>query len=367
MQYFILTLFLSFFLSFLSSFVGKPVNDHRGALTLSHPMEHGTIMTWNDMETVWQHTYSALSATSTTSASASSNTLSAITSSTVKSSNHPLLITEAPLTAKKQREKMAQIFFESLHVPALYITPSSPLALYASGRTTGLVLECGEGVTSATPIYEGFAISHGISRAEYGGAEITKQLSLLLRKAGVSLHTTAEIETVRSIKETSSYISSNPSLEETMVLEGRYRPPTTVNETYRLPDGTRLNLGPELFRAPEILFRPNLIGLEYPGIADLVSLSIAKSDLNLRASLLSNVLLSGGTTTTKGLGARMLQELRKNTAPDVKVRIWAPNDRTHLTWVGGSILASLSTFRSLWITKDTWEEEGPNAIHKVAI
>lgn len=355
------------------SFVGKPVQDHRGALTLHHPMEHSTITSWSDMETVWSYTYSSLgsssSSSSSTASSSSANTLSSITTNPngINPSNHPLLVTEAPLTSKKQREKMAQIFFESLHVPAVYITPSSPLALYASGRTTGLVLECGEGVTTATPIYEGYAVTHAISRGEYGGAEVTKQLSLLLRKAGVALHTTAEIETVRSIKETASYVAANPSLEETMVIEGRYRPPTSSQETYRLPDGTRLNLGPELFRAPEVLFRPNLVGLEYPGLSDLLSLSIAKSDLDLRTSLLSNILLAGGTTTTRGLGARLLTEVRKNTAPDVKVRIWAPNDRTHLTWVGGSILGSLSTFRSLWITKDTWEEEGPNAIHRVAL
>jgi centractin len=67
-----------------------------------------------------------------------------------------VLLTEAPLSSRTQRERAAACFFESLHVPALCISPAPPLALYASGRTTGLVLDVGDGVSAATPVYEGF-------------------------------------------------------------------------------------------------------------------------------------------------------------------------------------------------------------------
>lgn len=279
-----------------------------------------------------------------------------------KSSDHPVLLTEAPHTSKTQRERAAQVMFESLHVPALYISPSSTLALYASGRTTGVVLECGEGSTHATPIYEGYALPHAITRADYGGGEVTNHLGLLLRKSGVPLHTTSEREAIRSMKESACYVSANPSLDEAAVIDGRYQ-----GAEYRLPDGQRISLGPELFRAPELLFKPSIAGLEYRGVHELVSMAVQKSDMDLRPALLQSVLLAGGSTATKGFGARMLQELRRVSPTDVKIKVWAPSDRQILAWVGGSILGSLGTFKSLWVTKDQWEEEGPAAIHRAAL
>jgi centractin len=249
------------------------------------------------------------------------------------------------------------MLFEQIHVPALYISPSSPLSLYATGRTTGLVLDSGEGVTHATPIYEGFVVPHATLRSEFGGRDVTEWLSLLMRKAGTTLNCAAELETVKDVKESTCFISQHPNLDEASVTEGRFSP-----AEYRLPDGQRISVGAERFRAPEILFRPSLAGLECRGVGDLVASSIQRTDLDLRTSLYSSVVLTGGSTLTRGFGARLLSEMRK-LSPDVKLRIWAPTDRQILTWVGGSILASLGTFKSLWITKEQYEEEGSRCLH----
>jgi hypothetical protein len=110
------------------------------------------------------------------------------------------LLTEAPLNPRRNREKSAEIFFETFNVPALFVSLQAVLSLYATGRTTGVVLDAGDGVTHAVPIYEGFAMPHSIMRVDVAGRDVTRYLRLLLRKEGVNFRTTAEFEIVRTIK-----------------------------------------------------------------------------------------------------------------------------------------------------------------------
>lgn len=117
-----------------------------------------------------------------------------------------MLLTEAPLNPRKNREKAAEIFFETFNVPALFISMQAVLSLYASGRTTGIVLDSGDGVTHTVPVYEGFAMPHAIMRIDVAGRDITDHLQLLLRKAGYNFSTSAEHEIVRTIKESACYV-----------------------------------------------------------------------------------------------------------------------------------------------------------------
>jgi centractin len=93
-----------------------------------------------------------------------------------------------------------QVFFETFGVPAMFVAPQAILALYASGRTTGVVLDSGDGVTHCVPVYEGFAVTHAITRSDVAGRDVTERLQLLLRRAGAALHSSAEKEIVRQIK-----------------------------------------------------------------------------------------------------------------------------------------------------------------------
>lgn len=161
---------------------------------------------------------------------------------------------------------------------------------YSTGRTTGVVLDSGDGVTHAVPIYEGFAMPHSIMRVDIAGRDVSRYLKLLLRKEGINFRTTAEFETVRTIKEKACYLASNPLKEESV---------ETEHLNYTLPDGNSIQIGPARFRAPEVLFRPDLIGEECEGLHEVLMYSIQKSDLDLRKVLFKNIVLSGGSTLFK--------------------------------------------------------------------
>lgn len=208
------------------------------------------------------------------------------------------MLTEAPLNPRTNRDTAAQIFFETFNVPALFTSIQAVLSLYASGRTTGIVLDSGDGVSHAVPVYEGFAMPSSIRRIDVAGRDVTEHLQMLLRKSGTVFHTSAEKEVVRIIKEKTAYISLDPKREEKEWASGG----TAKSEDYTLPDGSILKLGPERFRAPEVLFDPEIIGLEYPGIHQIIVDAINRTDLDLRKALYANIVLSGGSTLTRGEG-----------------------------------------------------------------
>ncbi|XP_067037626.1 alpha-centractin [Acropora muricata] len=317
-------------------FIGPKAEEHRGLLNIRYPMEHGVVRDWNDMERIWQYIYSK-------------DQLQTF------SEEHPVLLTEAPLNPRRNREKAAEIFFETFNVPALFISMQAVLSLYATGRTTGVVLDSGDGVSHSVPIYEGFAMPHSIMRTDIAGRDITSFLRLLLRKEGFNFHSSSEMEIVRTIKERVCYLALNPQKEESIDSE---------RIQYVLPDGSMLEVGPARFRAPELLFRPDLVGEECEGIHEVLAFAIQKSDLDLRRVLYSNIVLSGGSTLFKGFGDRLLSEVKKVAPKDIKIRISAPQERLYSTWIGGSILASLDTFKKMWVSKKEYDDEGARAIHR---
>ncbi|CAE6430312.1 unnamed protein product [Rhizoctonia solani] len=201
---------------------------------------------------------------------------------------------------------------------------------------------------------------HAIRRVDVAGRDVTDHLQLLLRKAGHNLHTTAEREVVRTIKEKCCYVALNPQKEEKEI-GGRW-------EEFKLPDGNAVQLGPERFKAPEILFNPELIGEEYAGVHQVVVDSHnSPPSWNTFPQFHSfNTCRNLGMklcATNLGFGDRLLNEVKKLALKDVKIKIYAPPERKYSTWIGGSILAGLSTFKKMWISAEEYQED-PDIIHK---
>jgi len=324
-------------------YVGNDVIERLDKLSVQYPLSNGIIEDPDAMQEIWEHIF--------------------FEQLKVNPQRHPLLLTEPPFNPKPARERMAEIMFETFQVPALNISIQGVLALLGQGRTTGMVLDSGEGVTHTIPVWEGYGINRAIRRSDVAGRELNILLSkfIAMQDPGISLTKTKEQHWVRKIKEDLCYVAQDPRLE------------FAEEKTYQLPDGRRITLGEERWKTPEALFRPTMLGFEAEscfGVANMVWDSAQGCDIDLRTPLLGNIVLSGGSTMFPGFVDRLLKDL-KHCAPSssqARIRVVSNfNEYSTLdnaVWQGAQVFASLRELQpDSWITMDDWFEYGNEHLH----
>ncbi|BFZ00049.1 hypothetical protein BsWGS_03088 [Bradybaena similaris] len=320
--------------------VGQDALNAQAAHTLSYPVQRGVVTDWDSMEVLLEHLFQS--------------TLS------IKSQERPVLVTDTPKNPPENKEKMAEVLFEKFQVPGFFSACQAVLCLYSAGRTTGLVLDIGSGVTTAVPVYEGYSLPESVVRMNVAGQDITEYLTRVLSDRGHQFNTGLDQVHVKNIKEKLCYVSQDYSKE---TQEASAQTATSAAK-YELPDGKVISLAEERFRCTELLFQPGTFGFsEKLGIHQMINSAASACEMDTRKSLYNNVILSGGSTQFEGIVNRLKQELKSFGASGAEARISAPKDRILSAWSGGSVLASLSSFESNWISKKEYEDSGRQVVH----
>mmetsp|Transcript_55524 Transcript_55524/g.166467 ORF Transcript_55524/g.166467 Transcript_55524/m.166467 type:complete len:398 (-) Transcript_55524:4-1197(-) len=325
------------------TFVGDEALAKRGILSLNYPIDRGVVDCWDNMEKIFSHVFY--------------NELR------VFPEEHLVLLTEPIQNPKANRERLTQVMFESFQVVALFVINQPTLSLYGTGRTTGCVIESGGGATQIVPIFEGYCIPHSVAHLGIGGRDLSDYLCKLLCETYGTLKYTGGVDIIRDIKETMCYVAEDFEEELQRVAQG-----SVAEKNYEIiTNGIIIPVNREIFSCPEVLFQPNLVGLDnIDGISDQTYESIKKCDPDILDDLLSNITLSGGSTMFPGMIKRISKDIR-TLAPANKVplvKIWAKPGRKYSSWIGGSILASLDVFQSMCICMEDYNEFGPSIVHE---
>lgn len=323
---------------FKDIYIADEARKLQGVLQTSYPITHGIVTDWDALERIWHHVFY--------------NELK------VPPEEYAILLTEAVLNPKANRERMAQIIFETFDAPATYVAVQAILVVYASGRNTALVLDIGDGVAHTVPVTDGYTLPHTIQRVNLAGRDLSEYLARIFSERGFDFSSSSERDIVRDIKEKNCYVALDFEKELLDFQLGAIQ-----EAAYELPDGNIVSIGTERFRCPEVLFNPSLIGMEAPGMHEIVYKTVQLSPIDVRRMFWTNIVLSGGSTMFPGFKERLQVEIESLVLETTLIRIVAPPERKYSAWIGGSILSSLSTFHSSWTTREQYEEHGPSLVH----
>ncbi|XP_043542200.1 actin-3-like isoform X2 [Chiloscyllium plagiosum] len=297
---------------------------------------NGVVTDWDALEMLWHHVfYQELR---------------------VAPEEHAILLSDAPLSPPTNREKAAELLFEGFGVPAMYVAHQSLLSLYSTGRTSGLIVESGLGVSYTAPVHNGYTMPHATFRLDLAGGGLTEYMAKLLEECG-NPFSAEEMHVVTNIKETCCYVAQDFN-EEMVANENDYL------TDYELPDGHVITIGNERFRCPESLFKPEVVGLTDPGLHALAVKSLDRCPAEHQLELLTNIVLSGGSSMFPGFAERIQRQIGALFPGRAKLNVYASPQRKFSVWIGGSITACLNTFQSMWVSREDYDEKGPGIVQR---
>ena len=319
------------------------------------------------------------------------------------------MFSECPWNTKAKRETLTELLFEKYNVPALYLAKSAVLSAFASGRSTGLVVDGGASSLSVTPVYDGYVLYDGIRRSNLAGDGLSDRfVDLLENKMKVPVVPHYRVKSKTAVGEAEAAVFKerpHPHLTDSFIkyskaevvldfqsLAGRVASPmynedhlgTLPTTSYEFPNGYHNSFGVERYSIPELLFDPlkeatavaDVVmeaggaangGLQPRGVHQLIRESVDSCDIDIHNNMWTSIVLTGGSTLYDGFVDRLTSELSKAAPVTAKVKVlqqMSGAQRVFSPWVGGSILASLGSFQQMWVSKAEYEESGKSVVEK---
>eukprot|EP01006_Ploeotia_vitrea_P016325 TRINITY_DN46941_c0_g1_i1.p2 TRINITY_DN46941_c0_g1~~TRINITY_DN46941_c0_g1_i1.p2 ORF type:complete len:406 (-),score=44.05 TRINITY_DN46941_c0_g1_i1:2213-3430(-) len=321
----------------------------RGVMALEYPVTRGVVTNWENMEKVWHHCFY--------------NELR------IDPTEHGFMVTEGQHSPPTNRATHAELLFETFGVHHFTAAPCPLLALYASGRCTGIVAQCGYGVTDVYALWESHPVlpEHARTAVNVSGMDTTTHLATLLNENeeenGYSFDTSGDLYTLDEAKKDLAYVAEDyhKELDAYKGDDGKQE-----RQDFQLPDGHIIQLGHETCSCMEPLFQPQLLGMDEnePGLPTLIDNAICTVDKILQAGLYTNIVFAGGTCLANGFRERIEHEFGRLLPAKVKRKIIIPPETKYSVYIGGTILASLLSAASIWTSKEEYEEVGPACLWK---
>lgn len=322
--------------------VGERAFAKRGLLATSLPIRERRIQDFDAMEKIWHFAiFEALKANPDDSA---------------------VLLTESCEYTPRCRQRCAEIFFEHFNAPSLYIGNQASLGLFATGSTKGVVLDSGESGTHVVPVFEGYVSPYSVVRSPISGRAITDRLLRLLVAKGLTFSRHYDFDVIKRIKEQKCYVSTDFEREMVDFQEKA----NTKDIVYDLPDGQAINLGREQIEAAELLFAPPEAAADADpamGVGELIYRSYFTIDTEIKKTLFDKIVLVGGNTLFPNIAERISKSIKALGGNSVSFKLFCPAERRYAPWIGGSILACLTPFEAMWISKAEYEEHGSDIVN----
>ena len=320
-------------------YIGNDALSKKQFLNMSEPVQQGVIVNFDHMEQVWDQLLNQ--------------------EMRINPDLFKFFVTETPKNPDKNKEKTVQIFFEKYTVPKFYMQTQAVLSLFASGMTTGTVVDCGDSISHTVPIYEGYAIPHAIQQIPLAGRHLTQRLQVLLEEKGISFSSSSNNrEYLTKIKEQECFVSQDFDASMKQAIETN-----NINKVFNLASQT-ITLSTERIKCPELLFQPTQGGLDIEGIQKSTTDSIMKCDSDIRKDLFKGIVLAGGSTMFDGMRDKMEKEIKAMAPSSLEPAVLAPADRKFSCWLGAAILSKIQSFDNIWIPKKEYDDEGVNIVHK---
>ncbi len=262
-------------------YVGADAKKMRGVLKIKHPIERGAIMDWNDYYEILNYIFYSLLRIENI-------------------SHYPVLYTEPPFLNQETKEYIARVLYETHRVKSLIMIPTPVLSLFSVGLTTGIVIESGDGTSWVCPIISGEIVDQAVQKLTLAGTDVNQHLKNLLMREGINIESSAVDEIIKEIKEKNCFFALDPEN------------PPNLDDTFSftMPDGSNINIPNYIFHeAPEVLFKPNLLGYNILNIPQAVINSVKSIDKYYWSDLLSHIMLSGGNLSYSGFEERLRSEL----------------------------------------------------------